>query len=229
VTGERVRNELTLALREPDPEILWQTLADRGILAAIHDDFIFDQHTISAFGRAREVMASSLPVWVKSRPDLIDIYWHLIAVFIPLNQLSDICKRLLFAKSFADSLIDAAQIVQSSGVLADPTAPPSYITAYLENKILDAYGDKALFAAWLADRNEIVRYHIAQFASAWRSLKPKTNGHDLAALGLNPGKCYGIILAHLRAARLDGDVATDEQERALLMSLIEKHVCDETV
>lgn len=225
ITGERVRNEMTLILKEDHPEATLRNLAQREILAAIHEDFTLDDRALAAFTRAKAAL-SAPPKWVQSSLDLTAVYWHLLMGYIPLSRLPHLCDRLLFSKSFANSLIDTAQILQAVEPLTSPAAQPSEITYYLEHKILDVRGDLALFSAWLATENPLVRQRIAQFAVTWRETKPTTNGAHLAAHGLKAGKCYGVILSRLRNARLDGLVTTDEAEQNLLLSLIEKRICE---
>jgi tRNA nucleotidyltransferase (CCA-adding enzyme) len=47
------------------------------------------------------------------------------------------------------------------------------------------------------------------------------DGNDLRALGLKPGPRYADLLDRLLAARLDGQVSDEAEERALLSSLLE--------
>jgi tRNA nucleotidyltransferase (CCA-adding enzyme) len=52
-------------------------------------------------------------------------------------------------------------------------------------------------------------------------VRSHTNGHSLRALGLEPGPQYRRILERLRAAWLDGEVSSAEQEDALLRILLD--------
>jgi tRNA nucleotidyltransferase (CCA-adding enzyme) len=61
---------------------------------------------------------------------------------------------------------------------------------------------------------------LIDYLTAWRSVRPKTSGHDLKKRGLPPGPAYQTILRRLRDARLDGEVRTNEDELRLLEKLI---------
>ena len=149
---------------------------------------------------------------------------------VPPPDLADLCARLLFSKALADALLDTAHLVQNP--LIEPDMPPSRVVA-----ALDGIGDLALFAAWLIDdsneaaENLSVRERIRRYASEWRSVRPKTDGHALRALGLEPGPCYARILARLRAARLDGEITTsaadgaEAAESRLIARLLEEGIC----
>ena len=225
ITGERVRNELTLLLDEPQPENALLKLDQRGILRAISSTLKFDSRAAHAFEHLRSVYAAYMPDWATPIPALNDFYWHLIGAFIPLTDLQAACARLLMGKTVSDSLSDVAYLVQNADYLNDAHAKPSDITTQLEKQLSTPLNDTALMAAWLALSDQTAKSNLERFARQWRHTRPTTTGDTLKQLGLKPGKCYGIILARLRAARLDSEVISDDQERALLNNLIEKDVC----
>jgi tRNA nucleotidyltransferase (CCA-adding enzyme) len=52
-----------------------------------------------------------------------------------------------------------------------------------------------------------------------RSLRPILRGDDIIALGVPRGPAVGEMLARLRAAKLDGEVRTRNQEETLVRRL----------
>jgi hypothetical protein len=94
---------------------------------------------------------------------------------------------------------------------------PSVIVQWLEP--LDEVG---WLAAWAAAPNAQARDQITFFAREWRFVKPTIGGRELEEItGLKPGPIYGELLGCLRRAWLDGEVTTREQEKELLLRLIE--------
>lgn len=225
VTGERLRNEIMLLLKEHEPERALLKLNERGVLHAIHPALIVTERIVPVFEKIRTLYPDKRPVWAVPGMSVDDLYLHLIAAYIDLKALPDICTRLLIPKSTSESLIDTAQIVQNPGLLSDLNAQPSQITADMEKKLLDVHNSASFWAAWLCLSDDHAKNNLAQFASSWRYTRPSTTGETLKQLGLKPGKCYGIILNRLRAARLDGEVKTDNEEHMLIEWLIEKEIC----
>ncbi len=221
ITGERVRNEITLILKEHHAGKALTLLYERGVLQAIHPTFVVPARAAQGVETA---LHGELPSDVLSI-DRVELAWHVIAAFIPLVALPEWLERLFFGKTMTDSLTDGAQIVQTPGALHDAHAPASQITAYLENKILDARGDMALLAAAICIDDDIARRNLEQFRTQWRHVRPVTTGETLKAKGLKPSKCFGIILNQLRAARLDKEITTDSAEHALLDDLLAKGIC----
>ncbi len=219
ITGERVRNELTLLLGEADPADSFLLLQARGILKAIHPAFVVPDDLPERFERA----SATQPPWPMSAPPLPDLYWCVMLAGIPAHDLADLSARLVFARGLAETILAAARLVQNLDGLTDAATPPSKIVARL-----DSSGDLALYVAWLLVPNALARERIRLYASSWRGVRPTINGHMLRARGLEPGPCYAVILARLRAARLDGAVTNDDEELRLLETLLQGGICDDS-
>lgn len=213
ITGERLRNELSLLLNENEPEYGLLNLERRGALRAIHPAFALDGRIVALFRAAR----AELP-WTLEQAARETLYWHLIAAQIDPARLNDWCERLLFSKALALSF--ASQ--QRRHALSAPEMRPSAVVA-----ALTGCDEAALLACWLLSDDEAARTRIRRYWLEWRHVHPATNGHTLRARGLKPGPCYAVILARLRQARLDGEALNDADEARLLESWIAEGICDD--
>jgi tRNA nucleotidyltransferase (CCA-adding enzyme) len=74
----------------------------------------------------------------------------------------------------------------------------------------------AIYVVWLASSER----SLSQYLEKWRDVKSLTTGDDLNQLGLKPGPKYKEILSRLRAAWLDGEISTIEEETILRDQLI---------
>jgi tRNA nucleotidyltransferase (CCA-adding enzyme) len=216
ITGERVRNELTLLLRESEPAQSLLLLQGRGILKAIHPAFIVHENIMEQFDRA-----NSTPLFAPVA-DITDLYWHIIALHVPLESLADFCERLMFGKTMSESMLAAARLAQEADSLTDPNLRPSHIVQKLEG-----IPDLALLTVRFGYENLFVQNRIQQYATEWRHVRPKTDGHALRERGLPPGPCYGQLLNRLRVARLDGEVEDDREEVKLLDHLLGEGFCND--
>ncbi len=96
-----------------------------------------------------------------------------------------------------------------------PEKPPSEITF-----LLDDVPPLALYASYLACDQRPVRRVIQTYATRWRHVLPSISGHDLRARGLPPGPIYKQLLSTLRAAWLDGEIGTAEEEAAMIEKVL---------
>jgi tRNA nucleotidyltransferase (CCA-adding enzyme) len=210
IKGERLRNELTLLLREAEPEKALLNLQARGVLAAIHPAFVIDER-VHKLAEARTLK----PRWELPALDVAELNWHLLAVIVAYDELPAWCQRLMFGRTATGSLMDAAEVVRNLAVLRDPQARPSQIA-----RLLDHRPPLALWAAWIMLDDALAQERLQQYMLTWKDVRISTTGHDLIALGEEPGPRFKIILDRLREARLDGEIATDEQERRMLRVLV---------
>jgi tRNA nucleotidyltransferase (CCA-adding enzyme) len=81
---------------------------------------------------------------------------------------------------------------------------------------LDEIPALSVYAVWLVTS----RAALQDYLITWRQIKPYTTGYTLQQRGLPPGPRYKEILSRLRAAWLDGEVKTEEEELNLLITLI---------
>jgi tRNA nucleotidyltransferase (CCA-adding enzyme) len=65
------------------------------------------------------------------------------------------------------------------------------------------------------------RENVLAYLRWGRALRPVLRGDDLMALGVPRGPAVGEVLARLRAARLDGEVRSLKEEKALVRRLLE--------
>ncbi len=219
ITGERVRNELDLLLREDQPEQALLDLQARGVLQAIHPAFRLPAAITSDFEAVRGLQ----PPWKLSEPPATaDLYWHVIASTIPVETLPDLCERLLFGRRKAQALLHTARLVQQDTLRQSGMKPSQVVDA------LEGIAEAALLAAWLLVDEPLVREHIQRYMQEWQHIQPATTGHTLRAMGLPPGPCYSVILKRLRDARLDGQAASADDEQKLLRQWLDvEGICDD--
>ncbi|MBI5669059.1 MAG: CBS domain-containing protein [Chloroflexi bacterium] len=214
ITGERVRNELTLLLREAEPEKGLLELQSRGALAAIHPALVVPSGIGAQFRQARAL--KELP-WPIANLDRADWFWHILAAHIHPLKLPSVTDRLLFARHTAASLLDASHLVHNADALAQPDLRPSQVV-----DMLKSYSDLALLTGWLLADQPLVSDRIRRYAAEWRTVQPTINGHTLRELGVPPGPCYSIVLKRLRDARLDAEVKDSAGEERLLRRLLDE-------
>ncbi len=216
VSGARLRHEFEAILHEARPEAALERLDRLGVLRQIHPALHVDEWLVVALEDLRA--ARERPAWPALGAYQVE-WWELPAFILMTFRATDeerhgACKRLRVKRSTVDAL-DLAQILRRR--LPDLETPqrPSVVTKWLE-----PFGDAVLAAGWAATPSATARAQIAEYAARLRYVQPFIDGDDLKAMGLKPGPLFGRILRRLRAAWLDGEVKSFEEERALAERLI---------
>jgi len=211
ITGERLRNELTLLLRENQPERGFLKLQALGALPAIDPAFNVLPDIRDFFASVRQ----QSPEWAIDPVHEHDLYWHFIMGQIPPSEVASVGERLLFAYPVIRTFEDTARLVQTPGDIAEDDTPPSRIVDRLA-----PLREISLLAAWHMTRHTVVKSRLNRYIVEWRHLRPISNGHTLKTMGLPQGPRYRVILQALRDAWLDGVVQSAADEQQLLERLI---------
>lgn len=222
ITGERLRNELSLLLREAEPERGLFLMQTRGILTAIHPGFmIADMPSMErAFRQAR----TAFPGWYQKAFDFAALGWHLIGIFLADGERAAVLTRLMFSEAQITSINAGAEIVRKAHLLND-----SSLTISQVDKLLHDSSDMALVSAWLSlpATCPLAQERIQMYATQWREIRPQVSGNTLRSMGLKPGPCFRMILERLRDARLDQTVSDEDEELKLVAQWLGEGLCDD--
>ncbi len=215
ITGERLRNELSLILYEVTPERALYQLDILGILKAIHPALRFDETMVEALNSIREKYSAGArhvsPLQIADNSETL----YFAAWFAQLEDVAGICERLLFGATDTRLFVSVATLYREQARLLDKTARISETVHWLET-----FPPEALpLMMYLLE--EAAQTQLAFYQDKLQ-LRPLTDGNRLITLGLKPGKQFKTILDALRDAWLDGVIQTASDEEALLQRLIQQ-------
>ncbi|NIS78796.1 MAG: CBS domain-containing protein [Anaerolineales bacterium] len=216
VSGERIRSEFIQIFDEERLSAIMGRLQELGLLSAIHPSLVWDKwledkfHQVKAFQPPEE--------WQLQEPPSREfVLYALLFMRIPLEEVKGICQRLHFPAGMTAEILDAAALKIKLPDLVE-RVPASELVARLEE-----CRETSAVAAWYAlDAQKKAREVIEQYLSTWRFVAPNTDGDTLRTIGLPPGPAYSRILWSLRAAWIDEDIKSVDEEQALLLQLVEE-------
>jgi tRNA nucleotidyltransferase (CCA-adding enzyme) len=203
LSGERLRNEFDLILSEEHPAAILDEAAALGLLRAIDPQ-------LPKFSRSFDELLDSTPdVALKVDKDRRMLGYLLWLMDAPSDLVSRLSGRLAFDGRLARGLR------QSAGLLRDLPhlrgGGPSAWTARL-----DGVAPLAIYAVYL----QTAEPALDRYLRTWRNMRPMTSGEDLKRRGLEPGPIFKTILSQLRDAWLEGEVASEQEEAAMLEQLL---------
>ncbi|MBC7236041.1 MAG: CBS domain-containing protein [Chloroflexi bacterium] len=229
VSGERLRNELYLILKEREPERVLMRLAQMNVLSHIHPELRFGRETGELFRRLRErfhewpapddVEAHHIDQEEdeeESRNGLPVCYLALLTSYMTTATLQSFVERLRIPNRDARLLHEVARLREALADLQAPMMLPSSIY-----RLLHPFSRAARFVLSVLTDSAQVRARLELYERELADVHPCIDGHTLRAMGAPPGPVYGVILERVRDARLDGLVKTKEEEEALAGKLVE--------
>lgn len=202
ISGDRIRRELELILKEEHPYPPLLRAARLGVLWAIYQPL----GDGPALRRLREA---------KGLEPLV----YLAALAYPLSQeeAEGFIKRLNMPSRWAQVVRHTLGIKEREKELAEPSLPPERLCQLLDDHQPPAIRACALLAAERAARE---RLHL--YLQRLRYVKPVLNGRELLALGVPQGPMVGELLRRLRRERLRGRVCTKEEGEAFVREFLAK-------
>lgn len=209
--GERNKVEWRRLLSARDPLPAIHRLAALEALRLLDPAIALDPACWRLLRRARRVFAL---LGARTDPWRWLTYLTILLRGVPVERVQTLLQRLQLGLDDQRVVLDG---LAAAGRLA--TAPDWATRSPAERYHLfeDYDGPARLFAALV----DTPRGRRAFFAD-WQALRPmclSVSGDALKALGLPPGPRYGQILRAVLDARLNGEVASPEEERRLLERL----------
>jgi tRNA nucleotidyltransferase (CCA-adding enzyme) len=204
LSAQRIRHELDLILEESHAVSILKRLDELDLLSVIHPSLAnFNQSDLATVKSEEAVLQNRNSRWILWLMHLKD------------QEIEFLNERLHFPADLLKILYSAALL--KANLTAVVGLKPSKVVEFLES-----YSIKALEVLSSAVQDKEIKDILTKYLSEWWFVKPKTTGHDLKKRGIPPGPKYTEILRRLRAAWLDGEVKSEEEEKTLLNKLIEK-------
>jgi len=207
ISGDRIWYELECAFGEELPEKVFARAGELGLLAYLNPDLSADGWLPAWFDEARRL---SLP----QKPPT-GLYLALLAYKLNAEVIEQLIDYLKLDKTLSRTLRDSRKIKTDIEVLSEEIMQPSAIYQYLHG-----HSDEAIKTNLIASKSAEVRRNIQLYLDELRYVKTSLSGDDLIALGIKQGPSIKLLLGLLLDARLDGEVASREDEITFVQNLI---------
>ena len=215
VTGSRIRHELELTFREAKPAPILARMADLHIMPHIHPALHWSVEIAQSFARVPSILDDKDWCETLKGDSPAFVYFALWIIALSPHLQAEVMDRLAVRKATRD---DVAQCFRAQQVLNElqPDALPSKVEMALR-----PFRSRALLVVRILLTDERKINLLEQYYREWQWVKTAVTGNDLRQMSLKPGPHYTTILDHILAARLDGKVTNEHEERNLLANLIE--------
>jgi tRNA nucleotidyltransferase (CCA-adding enzyme) len=203
ISADRIRYEIECILKEKYPEKVFRRAQELGVLATLHLALKGNGWLAAKFDQARRLCSPEPPEF--------DLYLALLAYPLTSEEAESLISHLNLPKSSAQTLRDSITIKNKMRSLATPGISPSFIYS-----LLHGLSSPALVANSLATESPVASQNIHLFLNRLKDIKVSLTGDDLVQMGIAPGPQIGEILEQLHQARLNGKIATRQEEEEVI-------------
>jgi tRNA nucleotidyltransferase (CCA-adding enzyme) len=221
VGGRRLLNELLLILREKEPVGAIERMAAFGLLPSIHPNLKFVPETGRVVHETVQVLTWFRLLYLDDPCEQWQVYLLALCDGLRHEEFEDACRHLavpgrVMARVFdqrrhALGMLDALQ----RRIRRGPEIRNSEIYGWFHGLSLEVL----LYLAAAASQEGVKRF-VSLYLTRLRQVRCGLDGETLKAMGLPPGPKFRRILDRLLAARLDGEISSDDEERVLALELI---------
>lgn len=217
LSGRRLFAELELILREADPPIYLERLAQLRLLSAIHPELTYDPPIKTLVRRVKEVCGWFDLLFLKETYARWLVYMLALADQLSPQGFEGLVQRLQLPPRQGRRLIEArgqaAVVLQHVGA-KDPSPKEIYI-------LFRPMSTEALLFAMAKTEVERIQKAISLYFTQLRQVRVSLQGRDLKALGIKPGPIYREIIDHLLLGRLEGHIKSRGDE----LRYVTSHYC----
>ena len=218
LSGERLRYDMALIFEDPQPENALALLQDWGVFKAMGIPAPVNEAIAQRYAMAREALRANAwdvdSLQMSPAALLHAIGWGALTYNIGQLGVARWIDWIPFEAHVRDALV-------SLGALGTASAMMFRGRRSAQSELLSEFSGLALCLGYLFEKDAYKKQAMLHEWQTWRWVKPATSGDDLRAMGIPPGPAYSRLLQRLRKARLDDEVKSDDEERALLKTLIE--------
>ncbi|MGD9118229.1 MAG: hypothetical protein PVJ08_05775 [Dehalococcoidia bacterium] len=205
INADRTRYEVECILKERYPEKVFMRAAELEVLPTLHPSLRGDGWLKEKFEQARQLSAPASP-----EPGL---YLTLLAYPLTKEETDRFISRLRLPKVLAQILIDTASLKSKMRLLATPGLSPSGIF-----RLLESYSSPAMVANSIATESPTASQNIHHYLTRLKYIEIALTGDDLIKMGVTTGPEIREIMERLQKARLDGEIASKDDEVELVKS-----------
>jgi len=201
ISGDRIRHELELILKEERPEGILHRAEVLGVLQEIHPSLSGDGWLAERSARARQLAV----------PPSSSLYLPLLVYRLSGEESEGLIARLNIVGKAARNLRHVLRLKADLPALEAPGLSQSDIY-----RVLKQYSAEAITACALACDSAAIRSRLDLYLSDLRHVELFIDGEDLNEMGVIPGPRLGRMLKALHEAKLDHRVSTREEEETLV-------------
>jgi len=213
LSGHRLLEELKLLLGERETGQAVKRMADFRLLRCIHPKLAWSARLQTVLTSATEAIDWYRLLYLDRTIDVWLVYMIALLDVLPKRAVGEVLRRFPFSQGEAQKIRTASTGSHAIMRRLARRPPPTPAETY---RILNGLSDETLLGLMAKSKGEPVKRQISAFFTAYKHVKPVLTGADLKAMRLKPGPQYKKILDQLLNARLNGEVKTEQEERALV-------------
>jgi tRNA nucleotidyltransferase (CCA-adding enzyme) len=213
LSGGRVLSELILILKEDNPIAALSRMRDFDLLRFLHAHLKFDGEAVDLFEKIHHVISWFDLLFLEERYERWLIYFLGLIDTLKEGEMEEMAARLAMNEKERKRMVEgkrqADQTLLQFFTWINGGYQPKRSEIYA---ILDPLSTETKLFMMAKTNQRVTLRHISLYFTQLKDVKPMLRGADLIRIGIKPGPFIKKTLANLLKARLDEQVATQQDE-----------------
>ena len=176
LSGERIRNELSLAFAEHQPEQIILNLQSLGALEQIYPAWRVPPQMPKSFANSR----CYSPPWTIGEETTQELCWHFLMMDTGADDVFAICRRLALTQKLTKSIAAFVQLLTNADGLREASLRPSQVTMLLDDK-----PTPAIHALWIYLLDSLLaKQRIEKLHERVATFSPQDKRRGIEAFGI---------------------------------------------
>jgi tRNA nucleotidyltransferase (CCA-adding enzyme) len=217
VSGERLREEIELLLKEKKPLKTIKKMRSLHELRFISPKIKFDSASEAVCKNVKVLYSQHKKYFLKNREiDLWLIYFMAIIDRLSLKQIMKVCHRFVMRRSDRLRLVSCKRF--EDRVVEVLTDKRSIIPSRIY-RTLEPLSYETLIFLMAKCGKKLIKKRITDFLCKYNGTRLKIKGQDLKRMGVKPGPVFTKILKKTLYAKIDGKLKSRKDELAFARKL----------
>ena len=219
LSGPRVFTELKYILEEADPVPALKRLGHFKLLYSIHPELRVTEKSVALLTEVRKVLDWYDLLYTDEPADRWMVCFHALLSSCSREGASEICHILRLPKWQQEQFVKTR--IRAEWMLKKLSRELPLDNSILYQHLRVFKADVLLYMMAAAERED-ARKAISRYYTELRNVNIELKGRDLVALGCTPGPDFRRILQQVLDARLNGLLASKEDELAFVRNLLNR-------
>ncbi|MDP3789210.1 MAG: CCA tRNA nucleotidyltransferase [Candidatus Omnitrophota bacterium] len=210
VSGERLREEIELLLKEKEPIKAIKRMKSLDELRFISPKIVFGSEQEEYSRNIKKLKSIYGNYFLAKRPlDLWLVYFMVMTDGLTLSEVLRVCDRFVIRRSDKLRMISAKKSEKKIMALLCAKKEISPSRTY---RALEPLSYETLLFIMAKCGGKLVKKRIKDFLEKYNGVRISLRGADLKRLGAQPGPCFATILRKTLDAKIDGLISTRRDE-----------------
>jgi len=222
VSGERLREEIELLLKEKEPLKAIRRMRSLHELRFISPEIKFNATSERICKNVERLYEQYKKYFLKKRSlNLWLVYFTAIIDKLSLDEILKVCDRFVLRRSDRLRIISSKRFENRVITLL---SSKRYVKPSVIYKLLEPLSYETLIFLMAKCGDKLVKKRVKDFLSKYNGTQLRIGGDDLKNLGIKPGPEFTRILKRTLYAKIDGKLKTKKNELEFAKKLVENKV-----